>query len=77
MCDSLPILYISRPLRQLRPRIDEMACEKERIFRGDGEGVAHKGCGVDGQGAGHAAGYSRKAFPNFMSASESLKWVIF
>jgi hypothetical protein len=32
-----------------------VAGEEEVVLRGNGESVAHEGCGVDDQGAGHLA----------------------
>lgn len=35
-----------------------MAAEQQVILRRNGQSVAHKGAGVEDQGAGHAAGYA-------------------
>lgn len=35
-----------------------MAREQEVVLRRDGEGVAHKGTGVEAESACHAAGYA-------------------
>lgn len=56
--NSLPILHIAIPLRQLRPEIDKMAPEQQIILRLNSQGIAHKGAGVEYQSAGHAAGYA-------------------
>lgn len=54
--DSLPILDISVPLRELTAAVDEMAREQQRVPGRHGRGVAHEGGAVDGQGGGHTAG---------------------
>ena len=55
---SLPILHIPIALRDLRPKVDEMAPKQQIVLRRDGQGVAHKGAGIQDQGARHAAGYA-------------------
>lgn len=42
-------------LCELRTFVDEMAEEEEIVLGLDGEGVAHEGCRVDGQGTGHGS----------------------
>ena len=56
--NSLPILHVPISLRQLRSEIDEMAAEQQVVLRLNSQGVAHKGAGVEDQGARHAAGYA-------------------
>lgn len=56
MHDSLPILQVPIPLRRLRAKIHKVAREQQVVPRRDGEGVAHKGPGVEAESAGHAAG---------------------
>lgn len=56
--DSLPVRIPPISLCELRVEIDEMACEEQVVARLYGHGVAHEGCGVDGEGTSHAAGYA-------------------
>lgn len=50
------VVDVAVPLDQLGGEVDGVAAEQEVVCRADGEGVAHEGAGVEGQGAGHAAG---------------------
>lgn len=56
--NSLPVLHIPIPLRQLRPEIDNVAPEQQVVLRLDRQSVAHKGARVHDQGARHATGYT-------------------
>ena len=55
---SLPILHIAISLRQLGTKIDNMAAKQQIILWLDRQSVAHKGAGIQDQGARHAAGYA-------------------
>ncbi len=58
--DSLPVLEIPCPLRQLCPEVDKVAREQKAVSRGDGKGIAHERCRVEGQSCSHSTGYSSK-----------------
>ena len=51
--DSLPILRISPPLRNLRARIDEMASKEQIVLWRYSHGVAHEGHRIARQSQGH------------------------
>ncbi len=57
LLSSSPIVpaEVSVSLRQLCALVDEVAAEEEVVCWGDGEGVAHEGCGVNDEGGGHLA----------------------
>jgi hypothetical protein len=55
-CNILPVVQITVSLGTLSGEVDGVAGEEKVVLRRDGEGVAHEGCGVDDQGAGHLAG---------------------
>ena len=54
--DLLVVSQISIPLRHLRPKVHDVASEKEVVPRCDGESVAHEDAAVEGEGGGHFAG---------------------
>jgi hypothetical protein len=45
---EIPVVEVPVPLDDLRAEVDGVAAEEEVVCGGDGEGVAHKGAGVEG-----------------------------
>lgn len=50
------VVDVSVALHELRGKVDGVAAKEEVICGGDGEGVAHEGTGVEGEGGGHGTG---------------------
>lgn len=54
--NALPVAQVPVTLRSLSGEVDKVAAEEEVVCGRDGEGVAHEGCRVDGESAGHCSG---------------------
>lgn len=52
---KVPVVQVPVALYELRGEVDCVTAEEQVVCGGDGHGVAHKGAGVEGEGAGHAA----------------------
>lgn len=53
--NALPVVQVAVALGHLGAEVEGVAGEEEVVLGLDGEGVAHEGGGVDGQGTGHLA----------------------
>ena len=64
----LPIVQKPVSLNNLCGEVNGMAAKEKVVLRGDSEGVAHEGSGVDDQGASHGSGDTIRKKGNSRSA---------